>query len=96
VVTLNRTLRAVGGIGFVAAFVAGAIAYGSGAGTSNAEIAAYYASHGWGTYARWFALAGILVVVALATSYWYLPLFVFLAWVALAAVLRPRRPTLAG
>jgi hypothetical protein len=192
-------LRAVGGIGFVAAFVAGAIAYGSGAGTSNAEIAAYYASHGnrmhqivgfalivlatvllvvfvadlgavlppgrsvvafvsggcaasllfaanalwaasaltmelesgyridprthllfedaglalfvsgaavavplvgvvslWGTYARWFALAGILVVVALATSYWYFPFFVFLAWVALAAVLRPRRPTLAG
>jgi hypothetical protein len=48
----------------------------------------------WGAYARWFALAGILVVVALATSYWYFPFFVFLAWVALAAVLQPRTPTL--
>jgi hypothetical protein len=193
----RQPARTLGGVGFVAAFVAGAIAYGSGAGTSNAEITAYYASHAhqthqlvgfalivvasvffvvfvtglggvvppersvfasvsggsaatlllaanalwassaltvelehgyridprthllfedagfalfvsaaavavplvvavsvWGTYARWFALAGILVVAALATSYWYFPFFVFLAWVALAAVLEPRRPTL--
>jgi hypothetical protein len=45
-------------------------------------------------YARWFAVAGIVVILALATSYWYFPFFVFLAWVALAAVLDPRRPTL--
>jgi hypothetical protein len=48
----------------------------------------------WGAYARWFALTGIVVAAALATSYWYFPFFVFLAWVALAAVLEPRRPTL--
>jgi ATP-dependent protease HslVU (ClpYQ) peptidase subunit len=38
--------RRVGGIGFVAAFVAGVVAYGNGAGSSNAEISAYYANHG--------------------------------------------------
>jgi hypothetical protein len=41
----RQPARTLGGVGFVAAFVAGAIAYGSGAGTSNAEITAYYASH---------------------------------------------------
>jgi hypothetical protein len=191
-------LRTVGGIGFVAAFVAGAIVYGSGAGSTDAEIASYYASHGnrvhqlvgfalivvaivlfvvfvagladllpprravvayvsggcaaallfganalwaasaltielesgyrieprthllledagfalfvsaaavavplvaavslWGASSRWFALAGIVVALALAASYWYFPFFAFLAWVVLAAVLEPRRPTLA-
>jgi len=39
-------------------------------------------------------LGGIVVALALATSYWYFPFFVFLAWVAVAAVLDPRRPTL--
>ena len=34
------------GLAFVAFFVAGAAVYGSGAGSSDAEIAAYYASHG--------------------------------------------------
>jgi hypothetical protein len=189
--------RTLGGIGFVVAFVAGVIAYGSGAGTSNADIVSYYASHGnrvhqiagfalvvvavvffvvfvagvgaalppgrsvvafvsggsaaallfaanalWassaltvelesgyridpqthlliedagfalfvsaaaaavplvvavslsGSYVRWFAPAGIVAAVALAASYWYFPFFAFLAWVALAAVLQPRRPTL--
>jgi hypothetical protein len=187
----------LGGVGFVVAFIGGAIAYGSGAGSSNADIASYYASHGnrmhqvvgfalvaaaavlfvvfvaalgdvlprgpslvvlvsggcaaalllaanalWassaltieleagyridprthliledagfalfvsaaavavplvvavsasGAYDRWFALAGIAVVAALLTSYWYFPFFVFLAWVALAVVLEPGRPTL--
>jgi hypothetical protein len=47
-----------------------------------------------GAYERWFALAGVVAVAALLTSYWYLPFFVFLAWVALAALLKPGRPTL--
>jgi hypothetical protein len=190
--------RTVGGIGFVAAFIAGVIAYGSGAGSTDADITSYYASHGnrlhqivgfalivvaivlfvgfvaglagvlppgssivalvsggcaatlllaanalWASsaltielepgyridprthllfedagfallvsaaavavplvaavslsaaYARWFALTGIVVGAALATSYWYFPFFVFLAWVGVAAVLEPRGPTLA-
>lgn len=190
-------LRTVGGIGFAVGFVAGVVAYGSGAGSSNAEITAYYASHGnrlhqvvgfalivvatalfvvfvagvgevlpprrsvvafvsggcaaallfaanalwaasaltvelesgyridppthllfedagfalfvsaaaaavplvvavslWGAYARWFALSGIVVVTTLATTYWYLPFFAFVAWVAFAALLQPDRPTL--
>jgi hypothetical protein len=37
---------AFAGLAFVALFAAGAAVYGSGAGSSNAEIAAYYASHG--------------------------------------------------
>jgi hypothetical protein len=192
-------LRTLGGIGFVAAFVGGAIVYGSGAGSTDAEITSYYASHDnrlhqlvgfalivvaivlfvvfvagladvlpqrravvaylsggcaaallfaanalWAAsaltvelesgyrieprthllledagfalfvsaaavaiplvaavalseaYARWFALAGMVVVLALAASYWYFPFFAFLAWVALAAVLEPSRPTLSG
>ena len=192
-------LRTVGGIGFVAAFVVGSIVYGSGAGSTDAEITSYYASHGnrlhqlvgfaliivavalfvvfvagladvlpprravvaylsggcaaallfganalwaasaltvelesgyriderthllledagfalflsaaavavplvaavslWGAYARWFAGAGIVVAIALAASYWYFPFLAFLAWVALAALLEPRRPTLSG
>jgi hypothetical protein len=193
----NSLPRRVGGIGFVAAFVAGVVAYGSGAGSSDTEIVAYYASHAnrlhqivgfalitvavvlfvvfvaglrdvlppdrsvvafisggcaaavllganalWAAsaltvelesgyridprthllvedagfalfvsaaavavplvavvslsaaYARWFALAGIVVALALATSYWYFPFSLFLAWVVVAAVLDPRRPTL--
>ena len=193
----KRLPRRAGGIGFVAAFVAGVVAYGSGAGSGDAEIAAYYANHGdrvhqivgfaliavavvlfvvfvaglqdvlardrsvvafisggcaaalllganalWAAsaltvelesgyridprthllfedagfalfvsaaavavplvavvslsagYAQWFAVAGTVVVLALGTSYWYFPFFVFLAWVAVAAVLDPRTPTL--
>jgi hypothetical protein len=37
---------AYAGLAFVALFAAGAAVYGSGAGSSDAEIAAYYASHG--------------------------------------------------
>ena len=48
----------------------------------------------WGAYPRWFAPAGIIAALALAASYWYFPFFVFLAWVALAALLQQRRPTL--
>jgi hypothetical protein len=35
---------------------------------------------------RWFALYGIAVAGALATSYFYFPFFAFLAWVAVASV----------
>lgn len=189
--------RAAAGIGFVAAFVAGVIVYGSGAGSGDVEIRSYYASHAnrvhqiagfalivvavvlfvafvaglrevvspdasvvaylsggcaavllfaanalWaasaltvelesgyridprthllfedagfalfvsaaaaaiplvvavslrGTFAPWFGYAGLVVVAALATSYWYFPFFVFLAWVVCAAVLRERAPRL--
>jgi hypothetical protein len=78
------TLRTVGGIGFVAVFVAGAIVYGSGAGSTDAEISSYYASHG----NRLHQLVGFaLIVVALV-------LFVVFV-VGLADVLPPRRAVVA-
>jgi hypothetical protein len=77
-------LRAVGGVGFVAAFVAGVVAYGSGAGTSSADIASYYASHGNRMHQIvGFALIAVAVVL-------------FVVFVAgLGGVLSPGRSVLA-
>jgi hypothetical protein len=41
------------------------------------------------TTPRWLAGLGVAPAVALALSYFYFPFFVFLAWVAAAAAVRP-------
>jgi hypothetical protein len=40
---------------------------------------------------RWFAALGVATAVALAAAYWYLPLALFLVWVATGSVLLSRR-----
>jgi hypothetical protein len=72
---------AFAGLAFVALFAAGAAVYGSGAGSSNAEITAYYADHG----NRLHQLIGFALVASAAVL-----LAVFVAG------LRPRAAVVSG
>jgi amino acid permease len=99
---IRYSVRTLTGFGFVVAFVTGALVYGSSAGKTAPQIAAYYAdpNHRSRQIAGFavvlvpvtlrFRWAGLPVSTALATAFEYIPYFVFLAWVAAVAVSSPR------